>query len=213
MHFKSLRYLLVVFCSFCFFQAQTFAADSNGIKEGGIYNITIKVGGTEYAWTHIADGKPTGTSPSKEKVELRPFKKEDKAQQWKIKSEIAGKSIYHLFSTVSENPWAPICVYKINGKFANDGDDSFHEENNRISVTTNQSDIDRAWHLVKKSNGKYLIQPMIGMKEHQKAERLDLYFEDERVVEAVSTKKLGVRLRHRKPSDSQFQQWTLAPVH
>jgi hypothetical protein len=54
---------------------------------------------------------------------------------------------------------------------------------------------------------------MIGMKEHQKAERLDLYFEDERVVEAVSTKKLGVRLRHRKPSDSQFQQWTLAPVH
>jgi hypothetical protein len=96
-----------------FGSSQGFAAkDKNGIEEKGIYNITMDIGGKPWAWTHVVPAdRPKnliGTNPKAEKVELKPLVKGEKSQQWKIRTEIEGKWIYHVYSMMSAPSTFPI---------------------------------------------------------------------------------------------------------
>ncbi len=192
--------------------------DQNGLEERALYYITTEVGGKTLAWTHIVPADTPknllGTSPSKAKIELTPFKKGDKGQLWVIRpAGVEPKPSYQLVSALAANdkvPNAPAMLVKINGDFSGDGDTAFHDENNRITVGLNQSTTDRVWVVTRLPNKKFTIRNLLGVKG-QLREKGDGYgWAEERAVEAYKTADGSVKLRHMELSDAAGQQWTIA---
>jgi hypothetical protein len=190
--------------------------DKNGLENRGLYAITTEIDGVKLAWTHIVpEGTPKnliGTSPSKERVELRPFKPGDKSQLWVLRPDSETKPHYKIVSRLDSNdemPNSPLLLVDINGDFSGDGDDKFHDKYNRISVSVNRAEWDRLWVIARQPDGRFLIESALATKEKLRDKGDGFGWAEERVVEAVKTSDGTMKLRHRKPTKAAAQEWTI----
>ncbi|MFO0727951.1 MAG: hypothetical protein U1E65_29495 [Myxococcota bacterium] len=201
------------------FSASAVAADPNALEKRTLYTVTVEVGGKVLALTHVpAPDTPKnllGTSPAKTRVELRPLQAGDPAQLWRFyPAEVVPEPSYKIFSKLSANdttPNATLMITDVNGDFAADGNDSFHEKYNRVTTGLHQDANDRVWLVQKLPSGKFVLQSFLGVKA-KLVEKGDSHgWDQERVLEAVGGAD-GAKLRQRPRAKAPGQEWTLTPA-